>query len=81
MTGLVYAAEAGAVLWLVFFTAILVEQRRASVGLPDMRLDRIGRSLVGGAKWGLIMGLGLWFLYSAIATADHALGIGLGLLI
>lgn len=81
MIWLMYAAEAATVLWLVFFTAIVVEQRRASIGLPEARLDGIGRSLVGGAKWGLIVGLGLWFLYTAVATADRGFGLGLGLLV
>lgn len=76
---LVSAAEAGVLLWLGFFTLIVVQQRRASVDAPLAPQDPIGRRFVLSAKWAIAGGLALWFVYTAVITASRAFGTGIDL--
>ena len=65
MPYLVLLAEAMTVVFVILFTGVVIRLMRESEGLPQPRMDAVGRTLVGSARLALIVGSPLIYAVEA----------------
>ncbi len=65
MPYLVLLAEAMAVIFVILFSGVVIRLMRDSEGLPQPRMDAVGRTLVGSAQLALIVGSPLIYAVEA----------------
>ncbi|MCG8558170.1 MAG: hypothetical protein MI824_09795 [Hyphomicrobiales bacterium] len=71
MAYIVLIAEAMAVGWLAWFTALVLGLQEESRALPDPPIEPVGRTLVTAARWALTLGV------PTLALAETAFVLGM----
>ena len=71
MAYIVLIAEAMAVGWLAWFTALVLGLQEEGRELPDPPIEPVGRTLVTAARWALTLGV------PTLALAETAFVLGM----
>ena len=71
MAYIVLIAEAMAVGWLVWFTALVLGLQAEGRDLPEAPIEPVGRTLVRAARWALTLGV------PTLALAETAFVLGM----
>lgn len=78
-SAVVVAAQVGTVLWFVAFGLLIADQRRAAHNARPPTADVASRWMTGSARWAFFVGLGGFFVFSAVALLSHAVDLGIRL--
>ena len=78
-SAVVITAQIGTVAWFVAFGLLIADQRRGAGHAPPPPADVASRWMTGSARWAFFVGLGGFFVFSAVALLSQAVDLGIRL--